>query len=878
MNLYTSLTLRYLKENKKRTIVTIIGIILSTALICGIGNIFESFMDYQIRETIAGNGEFHATFYDIKKDNLDKITKSAGISKTALSNNLGSAKLTSDKKNVIQVKEYDNNAFEGYQIKLKDGKLPVNDKEIVITEEALNIVNKKIGDTITLNVGRRIDKDGNNIEGSLWLSDDEEKIVDTKQKELKIVGTIEKPGFEAIGSSEVTTGITYLDVNKLKEDQSVNVSICANKPAEIYDIAPKIAKNLGLKVKEMVSESNIDEGDNLYYNNEQGIFYENLSFNEHLLRLQGASAYTHINDTIYMIILIVTVLVVVCTIATVYNAFSISISERKKQFGILNSIGATKSQVMKLVFVEALIVSIIAIPIGIACGTIAIDLVFKFIQKFFGNSFIAEMNLRVVYNNYIIIGSIVIVLLTIGISAILPAITAAKTSPLEAIKNSSNLKLGKVKDSKIVRALFKTEGVIAYKNLRRNKKKFRITLFSLIISVVIFIAFSGFMELFVKSNEVYAGQMNYDLYLWKNGLVEDNTMEEELSKIDGVNNFSINSEWGIGTYIKESNINKDYKDLIDNYYTKENKNNEIVYDFMNNMVKLPGEEAISKLKLKSGSFNKKTAIEENGIILRNKSYYEEPGKKGDVSLTNYKVGDTIDAYVTSYDEKNDKEIRKNIKLKVLATTEDLLPGNASSSYMGIDFITYDEVGKKLGFDIDKSRIHILTDKDENTRNTVKELATKYGYKVNDEIEYAKEMEESTRAIKVFVYGFIAVISLVSITNIVNTISTNINLRKRELAIIKSIGVTQSGFNKMIYLESLLYGALALLYGVPIGISIDILMNKTLGDVIQLGMVLPWGAVEICFVGIFAITFIASYIPMKKINKENIIDNIRQESI
>ena len=579
-----------------------------------------------------------------------------------------------------------------------------------------------------------------------------------------------------------------------------------------------------------------------------------------------------------MIIIIVTVLVVICTIATVYNAFSISISERKKQFGILNSIGATKSQIIKLVFIEAFIVSVIAIPIGIVCGTISIDLVFRFIQRFFENSFIADMNLRVVYNPYIIIGSILIVLITIGISAILPAITAAKISPLEAIKNSSNLKIGKVKDSKIVRFIFKTEGVLAYKNLRRNKKKFRITLFSLIISVVIFISFSGFMKLFIKANQVQSSQMNYDLYLYKNGFAEDDKIINELKKVKGIENFSINNEYSIGTNVGENNINKGYKELIEKYFTKENKNDEVVYNFSNSLFFFPGDEAISKLKLKTGKFDKETAIKENGIILRNKSYYEEPGKKGDVSLTNYKVGDIIDAYEIGYDEKNDKEIIETVKLKVLATTEDLLPGQLSSSYMGLDFITYDEVGQKLGFNINKGRMYISTNKEENTRKAIKEIAEKYGYTVNDEIEYARKNEQSMMAMKVFVYGFVSVISLVSITNIVNTISTNINLRKREFAIIKSIGVTPSGFNKMIYLESLLYGALSLIYGIPIGMGITILMNKTLGDVINLGMVIPWNAIIISFVGIFIITFIASYIPMKKINKENIIDSIRQESI
>ena len=868
MNLYTSLTLRYLKENKRRTIVTIIGIILSTALICGIGNIFVSLMDHQIRETIANDGEFHATFYDIKKDDISTITNSAGISKSALSENLGYARLDKDDKYMIQIKEYDENAFKGYQIKLKDGRLPSNDKEIVLSEESLKKSSKKIGDSISFNIGKRVDEDGNSREGDL-LAYENEKIINATKKDFKIVGTIEKPGFEWNGSDAVVTGITYLDINNIDKNQDVNVSISVNKPTEIYEIAPKIAKNLGLKLKDV-------SGDD--YNNKQGIHYENLSFNEHLLRLQGASAYSHINNSIYMIIIIVTVLVVICTIATVYNAFSISISERKKQFGILNSIGATKSQIIKLVFIEAFIVSVIAIPIGIVCGTISIDLVFRFIQRYFENSFIADMNLRVVYNLYIIIGSILIVLITIGISAILPAITAAKISPLEAIKNSSNLKIGKVKDSKIVRFIFKTEGVLAYKNLRRNKKKFRITLFSLIISVVIFISFSGFMELFIKANKVQSGQMNYDLYLYKNGFVEDDKIINELKKLNGIENFSINNEYSIGTNVEENNINKSYKELIEKYFTKENKNDEVIYDFSNNLFCIPGDEAISKLKLKTGKFDKETAIKENGIILRNKSYYEEPGKKGDVSLTNYKVGDIIEAYEIGYDEKNDKEIRKPVKLKVLATTEDLLPGQLSSSYMGLDFITYDEVGQKLGFNINKGRMYISTNKEENTRKAIKEIAEKYGYTVNDEIEYARKNEQSMMAMKVFVYSFVSVISLVSITNIVNTISTNINLRKREFAIIKSIGVTPSGFNKMIYLESLLYGALSLIYGIPIGMGITILMNKTLGDVINLGMVIPWNAIIISFVGIFIITFIASYIPMKKINKENIIDSIRQESI
>ncbi|CEK38083.1 ABC transporter permease [Paraclostridium sordellii] len=869
MNLYTSLTLRYLKENKKRTIVTIIGIILSTSLICGIGNIFESFMDYQIRETINRKGAFHATFHDIKKEDVDKITKSSGISKSSISDNLGYSKLNNEKKNLVQVKAFDKNGFEGYQIKLKEGRFPTNSNEIVLSERAMPLINKKVGDSINLNIGKRVDKNGKEIK--ITIVEEDETIVDGKSKNFKIVGVMNK--LEDDIGNDVVSGITYLDIKEKTKGDKVNVAICANEPSEIYEIAPAISKNLGLKV------ASNDDSDDMIYNNDNGVAYENLSFNEHLLRLKGASAYANINRSINAAMFVVTTLVVVCTVATIYNAFSISINDRKKQFGILNSIGATKSQIMKIVFIEAIVVSVIGIPLGLITGTFAIDLIFKLIKYMFSSSLIAQLNLRVVYNPYVIILSALIVLLTILVSAILPALNAAKTPPLEAIKNSSRLKLGKVKDSKLVRLLFKTEGVLAYKNLRRNKKKFRITLFSLIISVVIFISFSGFVELFAKSSEASVGKVNYDVRLWKSGILEGDKIIDDLNKVKGIKKISVRNDYGVAFDVKESNINKEYKDLIDKNFSKKNKNGETVYDFIpeQNTFQFTGDKDIEDLKLINGSFDKETAIKENGIILRNKSSYSEPGKKYDVSLTNYKVGDTINVYKFSRDE-NGKQINEPIKLKVLATTDDLLPGNTISTYLGIDFITYNEVGSKLGYEISSGNIHINSDKTENTRKELKEIGKKYGYEVYDEVDAALKMEQSIIAIKIFVYGFVLVISLVSITNIVNTISTNINLRKREFAIIKSIGVTPQGFNKMIYLESLLYGVLALVYGVPIGLLIDVIMNKIMGNVVQLGMILPWNAVLVSIVGVFVITFIASYIPMRKINKENIIENIRQESI
>ncbi|RDC48514.1 ABC transporter permease, partial [Acinetobacter sp. RIT592] len=480
---------------------------------------------------------------------------------------LGFSKLNNKKKNLVQVKEYDKTAFESYQVKLKEGKLPTNNNEIVISESAISLINKKVGDNITLDIGKRLSAGGQSLESpALW---EYETIVKKKRKDFKIVGIMNKPKND-IGN-DVVSAITYLDLNSKSKNDRLKVGVSANNPKEIYKISESIAKNLGLK-EEVVDSSNLDDE-----NNDNGVHYKNLSFNEDLLRLKGASAYANIDKTISIAIFIVIALVVVCTMATVYNSFSISTSERRKQFGVLNSIGATKNQVMKLVFIEAIIVSLIGIPVGLIIGTFAIDLVLKLIQASFNNSQIGNLNLRLVYNPYMIVLSAVIVLFTIFVSAIFPAIKSAKTSPLECIRNSSNLKLGKVKNSKLIKLLFKTEGVLAYKNLRRNKKKFRITLFSLIISVVIFISFSGFLALFEKASEVNTGRMTYDIRVWKSGIQEKNNIIEDLNKINGIKRTIATNDYGVGINVNENDINKKYKKVIDNFFLKKSKNNKFVY-------------------------------------------------------------------------------------------------------------------------------------------------------------------------------------------------------------------------------------------------------------------------------------------------------------
>lgn len=860
MNLYTSLTLRYLKQNKRRTLVTIIGIILATALICGIGNICTSFMDYQMRDQIQSSGSFYATFTEMDKEKAEVITKSSGVSEYGYKKNLGSVILDKKNSTSLDINVFDKNTINSFQITLKKGSYPKNESELIVTQDLLNKWNKKIGDKITLNLGELIYDDMGMIS----------KLKNSQKTTFKIVGTLDKAPYNS-----KLFAIAGFDINTVNKNEKFDVSICTKNPKDIYKTAISIGKNIGLVQKDNPQDEsyNYDEQANLYF--------KDIEYNEGLLRLLGASSYSNINITLLLIVGLVASLVIIATIATIYNSFSIAISERKKQFAILNSIGATKSQIMKFVFLEGFLVSIVGIPIGLLSGTVAIDIVFKVIKTFFKTSMFGELDLRVVFSPIVLILSTLVILLTIFISAIIPAINAAKISPLEAIKNSSNLKVGKIKSSKLVKKIFKTEGELAYKNLRRNKGKFRITLFSLVISIVIFISFNGFVDMFIEANQINYGSITNDLTLYENNLITKEEVQktiDELKKINGLKDVAIDKGYNLNVHVDEKNINKDLRESLkqSDYVDMDNS----TYNFFDSKLYTPGDFSISNIKLSEGKFDRKTAKAENGVILVRYSYQESLAKKGKVVLSNYKVGDTLNCTITSYDS-DEKESEKEVKLKILAITDEILTGNQQYPETSFGVVAYDDLIPSLGITDDKSSsnlYYVATNQEKSTRDEVKKVAEENNLSVIDSIDEAQKLEQTMNVMKIFVYGFIVVISLVSVTNIINTISTNINLRKREFAIIKSIGVTPQGFKKMIYMESILYGILSLLYGIPIGICMNVLMNKILEGVITVQTLIPYKAILICVVAIFIITFIASYIPLKKISKENIIDNIRQESI
>ena len=501
MSILNDLTIKNLKLNKKRTIVTIVGIILSTALMVGIGLLFSSFQDYMIRETISYNGKYEAEYGDVSLDKLNSIDKKdfsyfyqkpIGFSKFDSAN---------EYKPYIYISSVDKEYFN--ELHLISGRFAENDSELVISNH-INTnggASYKIGDIITLKYGERVIEGVNTLANNEYYEEETLNIVG--EKTYTIVGIVERSNFEDYSASGYST--FTLDMND--KDGTVNVFVMFNNKKKIIKQSEDLAKKLG-------------------YNNA-------ISYNSTLLALYGESTYGNIMKSMITMIVIMLSLVSIGCIVVIYNSFAISVMERKKEFGLLSSIGATKKQLSYTVFFEALIEGIIGIILGICGAYIGIGTVILIINNLIGDILVLKLNL--VTNIVFIIIPVIFMILVIFISALVPSRRAAKVSPIEAIRQNDDIKINKkkIKTGRLVNKLFGIEGEIALKNIKRNKKKYRVTIVSLFISIVLFISFSSYMNYTIDTASSVMGEVPYDYQISYFG-DDPNNDKEALDKINEI--------------------------------------------------------------------------------------------------------------------------------------------------------------------------------------------------------------------------------------------------------------------------------------------------------------------------------------------------------
>ena len=848
MSILNDLTIKNLKLNKKRTIVTIVGIILSTALMVGIGLLFSSFQDYMIRETISYNGKYEAEYGDVSLDKLNSIDKKdfsyfyqkpIGFSKFDSAN---------EYKPYIYISSVDKEYFN--ELHLISGRFAENDSELVISNH-INTnggASYKIGDIITLKYGERVIEGVNTLANNEYYEEETLNIVG--EKTYTIVGIVERSNFEDYSASGYST--FTLDMND--KDGTVNVFVMFNNKKKIIKQSEDLAKKLG-------------------YNNA-------ISYNSTLLALYGESTYGNIMKSMITMIVIMLSLVSIGCIVVIYNSFAISVMERKKEFGLLSSIGATKKQLSYTVFFEALIEGIIGIILGICGAYIGIGTVILIINNLIGDILVLKLNL--VTNIVFIIIPVIFMILVIFISALVPSRRAAKVSPIEAIRQNDDIKINKkkIKTGKLVNKLFGIEGEIALKNIKRNKKKYRVTIVSLFISIVLFISFSSYMNYTIDTASNVMGEVPYDYQISYFGDDNDIDALDKISEIIKSND--------VKEYVSYSASNLS---IIGNYtYSDE------YLDFYKSAYGDDGIKALTNLKyqyisiyiLDDISYNKYKeliGLDKDSVILLNKfkgvSYGNNKRVNYDIPVINN--GD-INIKICNFDD-NDEDVDTtkycNKKIDNIFITNKSFDLIEEFSYMS-DFKLI--VNKKLYDNISDSGTHytqfnIISDNTDNIDKLTKELDKYDNVNYTNVKESMKQANNMILVIKIIMYGFIGLVTLIGVTSVFNTISTSMALRKREFAVLRSIGLTRKGFNKILFFESLFFGLKSLIYAIPVSLGVTIIIHYALADMMSINsIVIPWKAIIISIVSVFVIVLLTMMYSTSKIKKHNIIEQIREENI
>lgn len=840
INSYKALSGRYLKDNKKRTILTIIGIILSVALITSICTFILTVQNSMLENTKKTIGAFHVAITNVSEEEINKIETNPKIN--AIGAMVSEDKVPFIKDKSIQLNYLNEAAFRLMNINLEEGQLPKADNEVVIERWILKYFNKeiKVGDVIKI-------QDENGRERSYILSG------------------IAKDNWENQAEGISKAYLIKSSSNK-KMDSTVLVEI--KEKADKQEVINEISNLISDKSK--------------------------VEQNKELLRITGESSNREMNSSIYSVVFIVIGIVVLATVVVIYNAFHISIAERMKQFGLLRAIGTTKKQIIILVIREASIMILIGIPLGLFFGIIAVYCIVFIFSKISG--FGDFSNLKVVISPLALLISGGIGAITIYFSAYLPARSAGKISPLVAISSQSLIKKEKKnRGGRFLAKFLKIDTSMALKNVKRNKRRFYITVLSMAISVTLFVTFtsfakfsSNFTEKITEDNEMAFSI--YENYNDDEPQPIDEKIIEEVKNIQGVKAVYTNYNYILTEgFVEESSIPEEVRQWAaesgseDSFNSKVDGKNKSKINVIFQAYEDTKLEATKKY-IKEGNIN--NLKDGEVIIVRETTFFGE--KRSLIApMAKLKVGDEILISNIEYSDGQENFNSKDLRKVKVAAIIDVQPFS-SVDYQGVlnvigskntvkniveGNLKQMENFKIIGMDI-KISDEIYADKVDEDLKKIEN--TNAGISYYNKIEAARSDKAFKLQMSILLMGFTIVITLISSVNIVNTITTNILLRKKEIAALKAIGMTKKQVRKMITSEGVLFGLYGGVFGAIAGTVLSYVLYNPMSNIRDFKFMLPWESIIISIIAVIVIGYLSALIPLKKISKENIVNNIRGE--
>lgn len=824
MNVLNRLALKNLKLNKKRTIGTIIGIILSVALICAVAGLGTSLKETLVQNAIDETGYYHLEVTDVNTDRLTQMKNNRDVSDILETYHIGMAEYTyanDSDDNYFDVYSIDAKDFDALSYKLIDGKLPANNNEIVVTEKLLINDNKKIGDTITLNVGHQ----------TLF----ENTIHDTETKTYKITGVIYR---------DSSSG--YYGITTNEKSDYINAYIILKNPKKYKDTIPHI---LGLNNYSEAEFRDLEEIGFDYSINRELLRWETFAFSDSTVTM------------LYTLIGIIMFIIVGTSVFCIRNSFAISYQEKRRMYGMLSSVGSTKKQLKQEVLREGFILGLIGIPVGIIFGVLAVFILVRLCNLIAGE-FIFDTGIVFKISLLPIMAAVVLGVVTIYFSALGSAKRTSKITPIEALKSNDEIKITgrKLKTPRVIHAIFGTGGVIAYKNLKRSKRKYRITVISLTISILAFISMYSFINESFNNTGNYWKDLDYNITIMKVNELSDDEINK-LDKVSDIKNKYLVYDVRATAIIENPEFDAAYEE------NRETSDGVMMDAFEEGTVTigilaLDDETFRSYCKKIGKSYDD---LKDKGILFDDYNPWGESRTKLQ-RIYGYEKGDTINAVV-------DDSYRISVTIGELNIEK---PYGLEHTYYTCGFI----VVNKDYYDLKLNPYGIYLDSS-NAENTIRDLEAAYQGKdlifsnMEDKVREDKAMLLLT---SIFLYGFIAVVTLIGVTNIFNTITSNIELRAKEFAMLKSIGMTKKEFKRMVNLETVFYSAKSLFYGIVLGILGSVIVHKPFADKFASDFVIPYKAIIISIAAVLILVWVIMRYGMNKVNRQNIIETIRKDNV
>lgn len=858
MKIINKLTWRHLWVNRRRTVITLFGIIISvamvTAVFTSVGSLMRSLSDI----TASYDGAWHAQYMNLQDKDVQTLSKQKNVKTIGLLADIGQMDCNTKEdsgRNETSIIAGNQNLFAINKMKPAAGRLPNNTRELMVTKSYLqrNKLNWKVGDTVTVQTAS----------------------YPTGAQEAEATGgepIVENRTFTVCGILEVQNQLTGMNSAFCGMDDTVAGGYTAQ--VQFSNLGSNTPKDIKAAAKAVYGKAVNSDWSDLYTIHTDYLMYNGVQMSDGVTR------------ALYGFVAIILLIIILASVFMIYDSFAVSYQQRARYLGMLASVGATRVQKRGSVYFEGFILGCIGIPIGILCGIGGIAVTLRALSDSFMKTVMVatgdSIRLHAVVDWKIIAFSVLISALTIFISAWIPAHRASKITPIEALRQTNTVKVKKakkLKTSRLRQKLFGFEDVLAVKNYKRNAKRSRTVVFALAVSVILFLSTANFTGMLTNALDNEYDGMSFDVYESVNSsdgplsvdLVEK--LNKEVSRMPGIESMRICAD------------NEMMVDGLDKQLTAEAKKAN-----MDRSVYVLGVDNDTFAALAKEAGIDPSVCQDDKIptgILINRVHVATEKKQSLVlnPLQGSLVGQTFTGSMVGYNsEGNELYAKYTAKVAAQMNKEASNLGSFMHPTLVVPMHSYlVHFPSVLAEDniVSYARYYITAQDHDRVYTEVSDLLSDTkgishtGY---DAAAQAETMRALRIVVMTFGYGFITLITLISVMNIINTISSGMEERRREFAMIKSVGMTPRSFKKSIYLENIRYGVMALVWGLPVSFGLDFLMYKILGSSFDYGYTFRWYYYLAAALAVFAVIAIALLYAVDKIKKDNIIETLKRDDI